>query len=83
MRDPAGEQKFALEAVDHGLVGGDFRFQKFQGEDLARLAVARLVDLPHGAASGFPQNVVALPEHRQGWVVRTGETRRRRCRHQP
>ena len=83
VRDLAGEQKFALESVDHGPIGGDFRFQEFQGDDLARLAVARLVDLSHGAASGFAQNVVTLPEQRQAWVAGIGEARRRRCRHRP
>ena len=47
--DFSREKELVLEPVHHRLVRGDFRLQEFQGDSLARFAVARFVNVAHAA----------------------------------
>jgi len=57
--DAAGETDFVEESLGLRAVGGDLGLQDLQRDDLARLAVLRLVDHAHPAAPGLLEQFVA------------------------
>src|SRR6202034_1028398 len=73
VRDLAGEQQLVLESLDHGLIGGDFRFQELERYPFARFAIAGFIDIAHAALSGFGKNLIALRQRsKRGGTQRAG-----------